>query len=308
MIKVSVIMTTYNGEAFVSEQLESICSQTMTPDEILIFDDRSSDDTVVTMNRIIERYSEIPIKLIVNQQNLGWQKNFYYGINQCNGEYIFIADQDDIWEPKKIERMIQVMEERPDIQLLASNYDIVNNRMGAVNEYKYSRGFVNDSSLLRVEFSPKFYFVCRPGCTYCIRKELFLLAKKSWVELLPHDELLCVYGVVTNSFYILNESLIRFRRHNNNASGLNRSMDVNERIISCETQRRFIENVLNDECLELDEMHRKELQAYVDYQKRRIGILKTPSVCKWINVFIRYYRFHFSVKSAVKDLIVAYNK
>ena len=101
---VSIAMCTYNGERYIKEQLESILNQTYSNLEIIISDDCSNDATI----DIIKHYQKADsrIKLFINKQNLGFVKNFENVISLCNGEYIALADQDDIWKKNKIEKFI----------------------------------------------------------------------------------------------------------------------------------------------------------------------------------------------------------
>lgn len=98
---ISIAMCTYNGERYIKEQLDSILSQTYTNIELIITDDKSSDRTV----SIIKEYQarDKRIKLYENETNLGFLKNFEKAISLCSGEYIALADQDDIWKENKLE-------------------------------------------------------------------------------------------------------------------------------------------------------------------------------------------------------------
>lgn len=102
--EVSVVMCTYNGEAFLREQMESILAQTYPIKEFLIFDDGSSDKTA----EIIETYRQQHsfIQFHKNTVNLGHNLNFEQGLKAAKSEVIAIADQDDVWHVEKIERMI----------------------------------------------------------------------------------------------------------------------------------------------------------------------------------------------------------
>jgi len=101
---VSIAMCTYNGERFLKEQLDSILSQSYTNLELIITDDCSSDKTI----KILEQYQKIDtrIKIYQNEENLGFSKNFEKAISLCNGEYIALSDQDDIWKKNKIEKFL----------------------------------------------------------------------------------------------------------------------------------------------------------------------------------------------------------
>ena len=101
-------MATYNGAAFIYEQLASIGSQTLAPYEIVICDDGSSDDTL----RIIQQFksrSPLAVRLARNDRRLGAAQNFARAIALCEGEFIALADQDDVWMPEKLARLSDAM-------------------------------------------------------------------------------------------------------------------------------------------------------------------------------------------------------
>jgi glycosyltransferase involved in cell wall biosynthesis len=101
---VSVVMCTYNGEQFISEQMNSILAQTYPVSEFLIFDDCSTDNTVAIIKGYLTKYPFI--KFSQNPANLGYNHNFQQALLAARSEVIAIADQDDYWHPQKIERMI----------------------------------------------------------------------------------------------------------------------------------------------------------------------------------------------------------
>jgi glycosyltransferase involved in cell wall biosynthesis len=104
---VSIAMCTYNGAKFMAKQLESIINQTYKNLEIVIVDDRSTDDTVA----IVEQFAKNDerIKFYQNETNLGFNKNFEKAVNLTTGDYISISDQDDIWLPTKIEDLLNAI-------------------------------------------------------------------------------------------------------------------------------------------------------------------------------------------------------
>lgn len=103
--KVSVALCTYNGEKFIEKQLLSILNQTVLPFEIVIFDDKSTDSTLNIVNRIANDFN---IKWIIkqNEKQLGVVRNFEQAIMSTTGDYVALADQDDIWLPHKIEQLL----------------------------------------------------------------------------------------------------------------------------------------------------------------------------------------------------------
>ncbi len=101
---VSVAMATRNGERWLPEQLDSIYAQTWPDLEVVATDDASTDGTV----EILERYArERGLRYEVNPEPLGLVKNFERAISLCQGEYIALSDQDDVWKPRKIETLVE---------------------------------------------------------------------------------------------------------------------------------------------------------------------------------------------------------
>lgn len=119
-LRVSIALATYQGEAYLSEQLQSFLSQTRLPDELCVSDDGSSDGTV----RIIEdfrRRAPFPVKLSSVSGWVGSDKNFEKALLGCSGEFILFSDQDDVWLPDHIESLIGPMEQDARIMAVASN-------------------------------------------------------------------------------------------------------------------------------------------------------------------------------------------
>jgi glycosyltransferase involved in cell wall biosynthesis len=123
-LKLSVAMCTYNGAQYVQEQLASIAAQTRTPDELVICDDRSTDNTV----QIIEAFAAtapFPVRLSINEQNLGSTVNFGRAIGLCTGDAIALSDQDDVWLPEKLERLEACFASAPGAGLVFSDGEVV---------------------------------------------------------------------------------------------------------------------------------------------------------------------------------------
>src|SRR6266567_6944512 len=99
--RISVAMCTYNGARFLREQLESIAAQSRLPDELVVCDDGSTDETVETIKAFVGR-APFAVRLEINSKNLGSTKNFEKAIGLCEGEIIALADQDDVWKPQKL--------------------------------------------------------------------------------------------------------------------------------------------------------------------------------------------------------------
>lgn len=104
--RVCVVVCTYNGEAFLEQQLKSLLNQTYSPLEILISDDYSTDNTAHIARRFAEGDSRITLH--VNQKNIGYNENFEQAFSLTDADLIAVSDQDDIWKPEKISEMMEL--------------------------------------------------------------------------------------------------------------------------------------------------------------------------------------------------------
>jgi glycosyltransferase involved in cell wall biosynthesis len=124
MLTTSIALCTYNGEEFLPEQLGSIADQTQLPDELVIVDDGSTDESLKIAHTFAGS-SAFPVRVLSNETNRGSTKNFERAIKECTGEVIFLCDQDDIWLPDKLAKMTARFTADPDLALLFSDAEIV---------------------------------------------------------------------------------------------------------------------------------------------------------------------------------------
>lgn len=123
--KISVALCTYNGEHYIAQQLASILNQSVFPDEIIICDDQSTDDTLAAIEKFIAE-SHAPVRLYINPENLRVKKNFEKAIGLCTGDLIFLADQDDLWEYEKVRTIIEYFDTHPGKNMVFTNGYILN--------------------------------------------------------------------------------------------------------------------------------------------------------------------------------------
>lgn len=306
---VSVVMTTYNGEKYIIEQLESIAKQSRQPTEVLIFDDCSTDNTVSLVRSYIEKNHLDFFRLYVNKVNQGWKKNFINAISSASGDFIFTADQDDIWMLDKIEKMTDIISENSCIELLACNYELLNMRNEKNLEKRSISTMKNSGAILPEKIDPNFYVVMRPGCTYCFRKEFALRAVKIWESGVAHDQLLWIYALINKSLYIFDKPLIKFRRHDGNATGFSGRLNTTRtsRAESSLRNARIVEKICEDSC-EITRSEFQVLEKYIKYERLRADALNNRSVISWINYNIRYKQYVYSLKSSLKDLYYIFQR
>lgn len=101
---ISVAIASYNGARHIQAQLDSIAAQTLPPDEVVVADDGSTDDTCGIVTRFGES-APFAVRLIRHERNLGILENFYSAFDACTGGIVYYCDQDDVWLPDKIERV-----------------------------------------------------------------------------------------------------------------------------------------------------------------------------------------------------------
>ena len=123
--KISVALCTYNGEPFLRQQLASIQQQTRLPDELVVCDDQSTDQTL-TIVRQFAASAPYTVKIFENERNLGFAANFERAIRLCEGDLIALSDQDDIWYPNRLERSEQELTAHPEAGLVFSDADVIN--------------------------------------------------------------------------------------------------------------------------------------------------------------------------------------
>lgn len=108
-IRISVAMITYNGAAYIREQVDSILCQLGERDELVVSDDGSTDGTAAA----IREYQQADQRVhLLEGPRQGLKKNMEHAIAHTRGEYIFLADQDDIWLPHKVERVMEAFQEK----------------------------------------------------------------------------------------------------------------------------------------------------------------------------------------------------
>jgi glycosyltransferase involved in cell wall biosynthesis len=207
-MKISVIIATYNGVAYLKNQIDSILSQNCQPTEILVGDDGSTDGTQNLVSRYLEK-----IKLFSEPSIGGVASNFERLLIKTQGDWIAFSDQDDIWLPEKL-------------QVLADNTDSC--------ELVHSDALLIDSSGNLIADSQKQYAGINPyqnspleilgknvvtGCTMMISRKLFSAVLPFPKGIVYHDWWLAFVAAKRKSIVYIDTPLILYRQHENNFSG-----------------------------------------------------------------------------------------
>ena len=283
---ISVIINVYNGEKYILEQLQSIFDQTLKVDEVIIKDDLSTDNTVNIIKKFIKDNKLKDWKVFTNKKNIGWMKNFKETIELCNNPLVFLCDQDDIWYKSKTYDMINIMKKNKDVDLLVSSYNLLKNN-------KIINSKCCDGKLVKIDFNVRNLHNHYPGCTYLFRKKTFDDNIEIWNDKLPHDLQLSNFTKPFGKMYCLNKPLIKYRRHDNNASdtkkGLKQKIDNNNRELIYINQLSKIDG------------NNKLIKRFNKYAKYRYYFLVERKFTFLLRL-LRYIRFYYNPRDYITDI------
>lgn len=204
---ISVCMATYNGENYIEEQLNSILSQLHDDDEVILSDDGSIDNTI----NIVQKIGDSRIKVIENENNHGYTGNFYNALKNARGDIIFLADQDDVWLPNKVDVCLGALKE---YDFVVSDATEVDERLKVINssrikKYNIRQGFW--FSLIRCRYI---------GCCMAFRRNVLdvIFPVPTYSNEFPHDLWITLVAERYFRAVLIEVPLILYRRHGNNAS------------------------------------------------------------------------------------------
>ena len=225
MSEVSIALCTYNGADFLDEQLESFLKQTRLPDELIVCDDCSQDETVAKL-RAFAATAPFSVKIFENESNLRSTKNFEKAINLCTGEIIFLSDQDDRWQPPKIELMLREFQKDVAVGLVFSNAEIVDEKMQSLGRNLWDFTFPKEKRAEAVRknlFSVLMSQNAVTGATMAFRakfRKIFTPIPDNIPNLI-HDGWisLSIAGIAKSVF--INKKLIKYRQHSEQQLGIN---------------------------------------------------------------------------------------
>lgn len=221
MTDVSVALCTHQGERFLAEQLRSIAGQDLLPVELVVCDDRSTDGTAGVVARFAES-APFPVRFHVNESRLGVAANFSRAISLCEGTVIALADQDDVWLPGKLERLVGALDRRPAVGAAFSDAELVDGSLRPLGRTMFDV----------TRFTPRRRqrFVAGRGLEVLLARNVVCgatLAFRSSLRdvLLPipttglHDMWLSTLLCAVTEVAVVDEPLVRYRQHGANQVG-----------------------------------------------------------------------------------------
>ncbi|AKB86149.1 Alpha-L-Rha alpha-1,3-L-rhamnosyltransferase [Methanococcoides methylutens MM1] len=326
-MKISVALCTYNGSHYLQEQLESIAQQTRLPDELVICDDQSTDNTIEIVKKFATK-AHFPVRLIINEKNLGSTKNFEQAIGLCKGDIIALSDQDDVWNPKKLLIMEGIFLTKTNVGAVFTDAELVDKYLNPLGytlwesiEFtkKEQKRFNNGGS---VEVLLKHNVVT--GATMAFRSEyrdFVLPISSSWI----HDGWIALLIAFKADLVIVPEQLIKYRQHSAQQIGAGSKRDllitIKERAsklifglkidpneyLNCFIQYREISAYTNRKLSSINNEKKSYLKSKVEHCYKRVEmpqkrIQRFPIV---MNQLIKgnYHRYSYGIYSFVEDLL-----
>lgn len=220
-MKISIALASYNGEKYISEQLESLASQSKLPDEVVISDDCSTDNTIKLINEFSIN-APFKIEIYKNDSNLGYSRNFNNALMKTTGELVFLCDQDDVWFENKIEKIYKLA--------------VSDDSLLFMNDAELTDRDLNQTGITKLQQiislgKDQNKFVM--GCCSAIKRELLDLILPIDENFPAHDTWISWFGERMLLKTVTPEVLQYYRRHDLNTSKylgntINKTLKVNK--------------------------------------------------------------------------------
>ena len=228
--EISVAMCTYNGAQYIVEQLESMAAQTLLPAEIVVSDDGSTDGTIALFKQTWERLSEhnselrtVKLTVISNKSSLGVTKNFEQAIAATTKPFIFLADQDDLWFPQRLE--VETAQLKAGAGFVFGDAQLINSSSEPLGHSLFEALSLSSSERAGIVSHPVDVLIKRnivTGATAAFSRSVFDKAAPfphGWV----HDEWLAMVAALSGEKFAVTESLIGYRQHASNQIGVKKN-------------------------------------------------------------------------------------
>ena len=240
---VNILLTTYNGEHFLSEQIDSILKQTHSNIKILARDDGSTDNTVKILNEYQDKYPDKFQIIPTSSKNAGAAMNFFTLISYADAPYIMFCDQDDYWLPEKISKSLFELKEMESEfgkqmpLLVHTNLKVVDQNLRLIHPsfWEYSGIKPENTRLNRLLVQNVI-----TGCTVIFNRCLANLCQTIPDNLLMHDWWLGLITSAIGEIRHIEEPTVFYRQHYKNAVGAKASIkslsELNKKIVTTFTR------------------------------------------------------------------------
>lgn len=283
--KLCILLASYNGEKYISEQLDSIINQTYKNWELIIRDDGSKDETVTILNKYEKKDERIKI-LRDDKGNLGFLKNFEELLFNAKEEFILFSDQDDFWLKNKLEKFVEKIRDL-DEKVLSKPLLIHCNSLVCDDKLEIIKEEFIDSKIAKKTNSNIYFF------EYIVQGSTSMVNKKMIKESLPflknvtlHDRYFHLLSQFLGTRVFIDESLVKYRQHERNEIGANRSIIKN--IMSKKyfyvEDRKLIEEIKEtyNKCLRKKDLN--DIEKYLEVTDRNKNRLERFWLSKYFQM------------------------
>jgi glycosyltransferase involved in cell wall biosynthesis len=322
-LKLSIVLCTYNGEAYLAEQLDSVLGQTRLPEEVVVCDDGSVDSTWTILESFSERALArgVAVKLTRQQKNVGFVANFSDALRRATGDVLFLCDQDDIWYPEKLAIMSDRFAGDSELLMLATDARLIGEDGGGLGVTAFSALGLSAEERSSMHRGRAFDVLLRrsvvTGATAALRRTVLpmvLPVASGWI----HDEWLAVTLAALGRVDIIEQPLIDYRQHANNQVGMRRRgwrdwwrdmVSPRRRQFEADIRRMRglaahlagLNGSVPDECRRAIEMRVRHFQARLDLGSDG-RLTRLPAVLReWRRG--NYCRFGTGWRSALRDVL-----
>lgn len=216
MYMISICIATYNGARYIAEQLASILKQLSAEDEVVVSDDGSTDGTL----DIVRRFNDHRIRIVDGPQRHSPTLNFEWALRNAKGEYIFLADQDDVWLEGKVRRC---MEELQMCDCVVSDARVTDSLLNTTSESLFQLMHVRRGRLSNLLWRNGY-----TGCCMAFKREVLSKALPFPTDIPMHDIWIGNVAAFCGSLHFIDDRLLLFRRHDTatscNGKGSNYSL------------------------------------------------------------------------------------
>ncbi|MBO4859269.1 MAG: glycosyltransferase family 2 protein [Treponema sp.] len=221
---IDILLSTYNGENFLRDQLDSLLSQTYKDFRILVRDDCSNDKTIMILNEYKYLYPEKIVLIGNNDKNLGSTKSFFEILRHSDAEFIMFCDQDDVWKNDKLEIFLNYIKEKSlDITkpiLIHSAVEVVDSNLCTLEET--TNYFNKNKCGMEKTFTWQIFQNDVTGCTVMINapmKNIINQMDYNKNKIIQHDWFLAQVAYLCNGKFFIPVPTIKYRQHSNNVLG-----------------------------------------------------------------------------------------
>ncbi len=232
--KLIIMLSTYNGEKYIDQQISSIFNQNINMDiALFVRDDGSTDNT----KKMIEAWGDrLDISWCKTTGNLGPGKSFWELLKQApEADYYAFADQDDYWYENKLSRALSFFDESPTPQLYFSNSRLVDENLSPLGDTTY-----NNPDAIKLTIRSQLITGTCQGCTMVFNSQLRdKLIKMSAEHMIMHDLSVIVYSIVYGKIYYDNLPSLDYRQHESNVES---PVNKGTRSLLKQAYKRWIKN------------------------------------------------------------------